>query len=240
MPCVGCNKSVSPFKSIKCCVCLLSYYSLCTSFGNISSYNKLGSQINQWKCGTCGNTQNITMRKNNLNTIQDKQTSVKPETVDVNNIQASINSILNKLKKLDLLVISFSEIQDLLSFCKNKIDEFSIKLDNAMSKVNDNSKQILIIDRKIFKKQEEIDSLKVSHNINEKIKLNNNLDISGIPVTTNESLIDILLKLASLVKMDFVKEDISNIYRIKRTNNLNSNSNIIVIFNNMNKKAELI
>lgn len=43
-----------------------------------------------------------------------------------------------------------------------------------MSKVNDNSKQISIIENKIFKMQDEIDSLKVGHNIHEQIKLNYN------------------------------------------------------------------
>lgn len=40
-----------------------------------------------------------------------------------------------------------------------------------MYEVNDNIKQISIIDNEIFRVQEEIDSLKLSHDINEQIKL---------------------------------------------------------------------
>ncbi|KAE9525887.1 hypothetical protein AGLY_013936, partial [Aphis glycines] len=157
----------------------------------------------------------------------------EPNTVDLNNIQSSIHSVLNKLKKLDLLIKSFNEVQESLSFYSNKIDDFSIKLDNVMSKVNDNSKLISVIDNKIFKMQEEIDFLKMSHYRNEQI--------NDVPVTTNESLIDILFKLANLVKINLVKVEVNNIYRIKRANISNNNiSNIIIIFNNMNKKIELV
>lgn len=66
------------------------------------------------------------------------------------------------------------------------------------------------------------------------------MDISGISIKTKEALIDIVLKLDNLVKIKEVKEVINNLYHIKKTENSNTISNIVVKFNYMNKKVELI
>lgn len=66
----------------------------------------------------------------------------------------------------------------------------------------------------------------------------NNLDICGIPKTTNKSLFDILPKLSYLVNANLQEEDVSKLYRNKMCNDLNSN--IIVMFNNKKKKEKLL
>jgi len=125
-----------------------------------------------------------------------------------------------------------------MTFCSNKIDEFLIKLDDLVSRVNDNNWKLLQVQNKCMKMQEEIDSLKRSHNVNEQLKLLNNLDICGIPKTTNGSLFDILAKLSNLVNVEVKEEDICKAYRTKTRND--SNNSTIVIFNNKNKKEELM
>lgn len=238
MPCVVCSKNVSPSKTILCSECKLNFHPSCTKFGNISNFNKLGTGKNVWTCDTCSSSNNFTVRKKIDVTNNDIESATGSSIADLSNIHSSIKSILIKLKKLDLLTNSFNEIQESMTFCSDKIDDFSNKLDRLVNTVNDNSKQIAVIEHKCLKMQEEIDLLKRNHNLNEQSKLMNNLEICGIPITTNESLSDILSKLANLVNVEFTVEDINKIYRTKGRNE--TNRNIIVTFNNINKKIELI
>jgi hypothetical protein len=73
-----------------------------------------------------------------------------------------------------------------------------------VSKVYENGKKITEVEYKCNKMQE-IDSLKRTQNISEQVKLMNNLDISGIPNTTNESLFDILVKFSSKYQLKRIR-----------------------------------
>lgn len=71
---------VSPTKTILCSKCKFNFHLLCTQFGNIFNFNKLGKNTNYWKYETSFSTQNFTVRK---------------KTRDINNnFDQSINSSL--------------------------------------------------------------------------------------------------------------------------------------------------
>jgi len=71
MPCIVCNQNLFPTKTITFYEYSLSFHPSCMSFGNISNYNKLGTQK------TNGNviriiigTQNFTIRKKSQRMIK--------------------------------------------------------------------------------------------------------------------------------------------------------------------------
>jgi len=79
--------------------------------------------------------------------------------------------------------------------------------------------------------------LKGNTNITEQAKLANNLDITGVPKTTNENLKSVVSTLAKIVKIEVKEEHINNIYRLKHKDE--NNSRIIVEFSNKDVKNNL-
>lgn len=109
MPCVVCNKKISPSKTIPCYECKLNFHPSCTQLVNIANFNKLGKNKDLWKCETCSNKQNFTIHKVNNGLNNDVDPSEQDNLMDLGVIQFSIKSILIKLKQLDLLAKSFSD-----------------------------------------------------------------------------------------------------------------------------------
>jgi hypothetical protein len=74
-------------------------------------------------------SQNFTIRKKTITTIHEDDYSTKSDTIDLSSIHFFIKYyILLKLKKLNSLAISFSEVKELMTFCSDKVDDFFNKL----------------------------------------------------------------------------------------------------------------
>lgn len=72
-----------------------------------------------------------------------------------------------------------------MSFCSNKIYDSISKLNNLVTKINDNSDKIFEIKHKCLKMLEEINCLQSSHNINKQLNFSDNMKINNNPDTTN-------------------------------------------------------
>lgn len=125
-----------------------------------------------------------------------------------------------------------------MSFLSDKVDEYNLKLQSIIKKVNDNETRLNTYDTKIAKFQREIDILKGNINITEQTKLANNLDITGVPKTNNENLKAVISTLAKIVKVEVKEEHINKIYRLKHKDE--NNSRVIVEFNNKEVKNNLL
>lgn len=68
--------------------------------------------------------------------------------------------------------------------------------------------------------------MKGNINITEQAKLSNNLDITGIPKTTNENLKRVVSTLAKIVNVELKEEHINKTYRLRHRDE--NNSRIIV------------
>jgi len=68
-----------------------------------------------------------------------------------------------------------------MTFCSNKIDDLSLKLEYMVSNVKQNTNKIYEIENKFIMMQKEIDCLKYIYNIAEQFKLFNNLDLMSLP-----------------------------------------------------------
>lgn len=74
-----------------------------------------------------------------------------------------------------------------------------------------------------------LDLLKNNSNISEQKGLVNNVEISGIPFSVNESLIEAIIYLRKKLNVEIKSSDLSKSYRLK--NNKDSLGKIIVYFN---------
>lgn len=90
-----------------------------------------------------------------------------------------------------------------------------VSIENIVTNVKQNTNKIHEIENKFIMMQKEINHLKSNYNISEQFKLINNLDVTNIPKTANESLFDITTKLTKLLDIEVKESDICKIYRIK-------------------------
>lgn len=119
----------SPSKnSIKCCNCRNIYHLECTDIDSPEKLQNLGFNWNLWICVKCSLT-NITVRKNNTNSI-----SVKNESIaSLSLVKADIAYILSTIENLVTTTIS---VEKSITFCSDKIDDFNSKLDSVIDNVN--------------------------------------------------------------------------------------------------------
>lgn len=120
-------------------------------------------------------------------------------STDINAIKSSISEIL---KKLDNSITPFSAIEKYVSFLLDKVDEYKTKLQSLVQKVKDHDGRLNTYKNEISIFEREIDILKGNVNITEQVKLSNNLDITGIPKTTNKNLKLVVSTLAKTVNVE--------------------------------------
>lgn len=124
-------------------------------------------------------------------------------------IKEGISSTLSKIKSLTSTVDS---VRASVTFCSIKIDDFDAKLDNLNLNMITFDNPLTDLEENFNRLQAEIDRLKTVNNILEQNRLINNIEITGIPYTTNKSLIDILINLPDKLNITFNVSDVSNIY----------------------------
>ncbi|KAE9537019.1 hypothetical protein AGLY_006826 [Aphis glycines] len=229
MPCNVCKSNVSPTKKITCSFCGQFFHKSC-----LSTFNKNKDDPQNWTCDECEQNiiikKNVTSRKNRQGNdkIMNTHDEGNKTSIDINEIKSSIDIILNKL---DCLTTSYSSIEKSVSFLSDKVDEYNTKLQSIVQKVKD-------FDIRLNAYENKIDILKGNNNITEQAKLGNNLDITGIPKTTNENLKLVVSTLAKIVNVEVKEEHIDKTYRLRHKNE--NNSRIIVEFTNKEIKNNLL
>jgi len=107
----------------------------------LSNYNKNKNDPLNWICDECEQDiiikKNVTSRKNRQEyaKIIDINNVNNITSVDINEIKTSISKILNKLNNL---TTSYNAIEKSMSFLSDKVDEYNLKLQSIIKKVNDN------------------------------------------------------------------------------------------------------
>ncbi|KAL4127400.1 hypothetical protein QTP88_011571 [Uroleucon formosanum] len=94
------------------------------------------------------------------------------------------------------------------------------------------------MENKYMKLEMQSNKNKINLNISEQQQLSNNITISGIPITKNENIFDIIKITADNLNIDLQKSHILSAYRPKTKNN--ADSKIIVKFNNSNIEKAFI
>lgn len=220
MSCVSCKNNVTQANSIKCCSCRNIYHIACTDIDTPKKLQSSGINRNSWKCVECS-VPNFTVRKNNTNS-----STFKDESIDsLSLVKMDIASILSKI---ECLVTTVKSVEKSIIFCSDKIDDFNSKLDGVINKVNDVEDRLSDMENKYKKMINELELLKNNSNVSEQNALTNNIEISGILSSVNESLNDVIICLGKKLNVEIKNSDLSKLYR--ETNNKDSQGKIIVHF----------
>lgn len=181
-----------------------------------------------WTCNICENDlvikKNVTIRKHESNNISAKS------SVDDINLRTIRDDIVALMNKFESVSVTNVEVEKSVSFCSAKLDDCCKKIDSLFSQMNLLDKKVNDLDTKYSNLEKEINLLKINLNKYEQQSLTNNVSISGIPITKNENVEEVIKATAKALNVDIRNEDIQSAYRSKVIKN--NNSKIIVSFNN--------
>ncbi|KAL5246155.1 hypothetical protein ACI65C_013563 [Semiaphis heraclei] len=140
-----------------------------------------------WKCDNC-------ILKIIPEMIPDRRNHDKSELNkdDIKNIKINLNNISFKLDTLSDSINKIDSIEKSISFISSKVDEFNVKFETILSKLKTHEKKNIELEKKCAILEREILSLSRNANTLEQQNLANNIEITGIPKTENESLIEIV------------------------------------------------
>jgi len=156
-----------------------------------------------------------------------------------NHISDSLRSILmNIVTKIEKLTETVSSVEKSISFCSDQIDDFSVKLESAISKTSIMESKIDTLELNNNKLNKEVITLKEKFNSLEQAMLIYNLEISNFPKTQNENTNEIAKSVSNCLNCSLDNNDIIDSFRLK--SNDNKVGNIIVRLNSNSTKNEIM
>lgn len=229
MPCSECKTKVSPTKRIACSSCELYFHRNCTP---TSSH----TDSQNWKCESC--EKDLIIKKN----VTTRKPDSKRSNIDSGKEESYLTLIrydISKLsEKFERLSVTNIDLEKSVSFCCGKLDDYGKKMDDLLAKNKSLEEKINNMENKYMKLEMQLNKYKINSNISEQQQLSNNITVSGIPITKNENIFDIIKVTADNLNIDLQKSHILSAYRPKTKNN--ADSKIIVKFNNSNIKEAFI
>lgn len=227
MPCAICNQGVSLTKLLNCSICKINFHTTCIT----KSQDGLKKPISNkdWKCDNCI-----------LKIIPDRRNHDKSDlnNDDIKSIKVNLNNISIKLETLSDSINEIDSIEKSISFISAKVDEFNVKFETILSKLKINEKKNFELKKKCALLECELLSLRSNANILEQQNLANNIEITGIPKTENESLFEIVNSIFKVLTIKVEPIEVVSYYRTKATKK--SGDNVVICFANKRKKDEII
>ncbi|CAI6374135.1 unnamed protein product [Macrosiphum euphorbiae] len=205
----------------------MNFHSTCIT--NSQDGLKKPTRNKDWKCDNCI-----------LKIIPDRRNHDKSDLNkdDIKNIKINLNNISFKLDTLSDSINKIDSIEKSISFISSKVDEFNVKFETILSKLKTHEKKNIELEKKCAILEREILSLSRNANTLEQQNLANNIEITGIPKTENESLVVIVNSTSKVLTIKVESNEVVNSYRTKTTKK--SGSNVVICFADKNKKDEII
>lgn len=208
MKCSGCLKNTTESSGILCSVesCRKGFCCLCIDLSRLAPEGKVKwvcpdccALLRAKKCGDNSHTplrgtfdsENITVRKKQS---QNPDTEIKELTGEIRFLREDFS----------LLRASLEEITVSLNRCHDRLDELGITLSSQearIARLEGCEKENIILKAKVAQLHNDI-------NAQQQHQLRNEIELSGIPETSNESLVHTILVAARKVGVDLEDKDI--------------------------------
>ncbi|XP_046400872.1 uncharacterized protein LOC124167118 [Ischnura elegans] len=229
--CSKCGLSVKRGVGISCGICSDLYHPACQSVYQ-EDLRTLEDLQKVWSCRKC---QDMIRSTRGDDTPIRTLSTVTPNTPEMSAPELrSLFAVINE--KLDTLIAD----QTALS---HKVSENSDMLSGLTVKLHAIEKELSNVTGLVNELQEKVFDLEVKLNRNEQERLKNSVEIRGVPLTTDEDLQSIVLKISTALNVNMSAEDIDGVFRPRPRQASSINSRpppIIVRFLRLNKRDELI
>lgn len=249
--CGFCNANTSDKRSkyVLCCFCGENFHLKCSKISQ-QFFDLVKKEGALWSCETCKSKKSSesidaefsTQAKSKKSvTLNSRKSSMIPIPCDSSRKTAQVDDLISDLKLLKIELkneienVKKLEIERHLKFYSEKLDDglAKIKINEDMSTEIFNLK----LNNEVLSKEVEI--LKGIVNVIDQERIENNIEIRGIPVINECSDFEVLKAVAQEINVDIREDDIKDIYRTRKTKETDDRqSTIIVKFNHFGKKQQ--
>ncbi|XP_026743325.1 uncharacterized protein LOC113505007 [Trichoplusia ni] len=214
---------------VTCSVCQAQFDFPCAGITECG-WRRLGDRKLTWKCQTCKSTPVASPQTTLLKIPANKSNSAaSPQTppADNENILAELKRLSTQMESLPALIESvnsmhkeLAELKTLradVSEVKSSVESFSHQLSvltNKVSGLEDEIETMKNAREEIASLQDRVKKLEMQQTENEQRSRMNNIEIKGVPMSSNENLFAILDKIGETIGLTIPKEQINYIARV--------------------------
>lgn len=219
MVCNKCSEAcVNPKESVKCVDCSNEFHLACLRIRSEKLRKMTPQDIASWRCNSC--KQDVA----SLSSLPDKEDSD--------------SSLVELLKSIKLeMSKNNSENRENFTSLKTeiaKVNSFLTSLEAKMSTLETENKALIVQCEALTKKNEDL-SKHVQNLQNDMCEMqqysrSNNIEIKGIPVTSNENIYSVLSSVATALDVDYSGGDISIAHRLQQPKDKSQPPSIVVQF----------
>lgn len=212
--CAKCNKVVTKKNpGILCGRCNKWMHGECVSLSH-EQLTTLHATEADWKCRACSGSSkqkriSIILPDPEEDDVTDTDSITAGASIDPNS-QKMLTTVLSTIRH-EIRETIQEELKRTLQFYSDKMDDFQIKIDNYEEKIKLVENQCKDLNNKYTNMKNNLESIQIKLNTLEQEKIENTLEISGIPKEEQENLTEIVKKIGSVINQD--NNDIKKIYR---------------------------
>ncbi|KAK3911714.1 Kinesin-like protein KIN-14J [Frankliniella fusca] len=196
--CSSCQEQL-PLDYVQCTSSLQCKYHFGCSGIQESTWRKLGSQQQTWKCQTC--------RKQAKG--PDNNAPVSP-----NELRQFMASVTEKLAPVEVIKDTVQDLKSSVEFMSNKYDELLSRIEEMEHEKHANSELINQLQLSLKAKEKEISNLQARMREAEQYSRNKNIEITGLEVVKGENLMSVMENIARIINVPFNENDIDVIHRL--------------------------
>ncbi|KAG8303874.1 hypothetical protein J6590_107930, partial [Homalodisca vitripennis] len=210
MLCASCNQSLSSSAEVaKCAECSNQFHPACCRTRIAEKLKQLNARGGVWKCGSCS----AKSESDNSNTLELLKNIQKQMAVDSKEFKTSFAT-------LEKSMVSIQESMANIITRLSDIEQDNIRLREECSELRENNKQL---NQRLWSAESKI-------LVMEQYTRMSNLEVRGVPVTSDEDVYTILQYVANALQVPFNNEDISTAHRLQAPKNRNFHASIVVQF----------
>lgn len=217
MECNKCGKQIKSEEVLKCAQCHEVQHFYCVGLSEADFKKILPMNKPKWKCPTCKQTKKLNSPQI---TLQKFACSDEQRLASIVNIDAAglIAYMDQKFASLSENLIDFKQsVNDQLSTLNKTVNSWEQRVQELENK----TEEVLLVKHCLTKQGQEISSLKTTIaslseklNAQEQFSVRNELEISGIPESGNENLLQMLTVTAHKIGMELNPLDIDMVTRV--------------------------
>lgn len=244
-----CSKNVTRTNNgTTCATCLNTFHFKCIGLSGKTVNDILNGTTAEWFCSTCDKSKSKSKTNTNSksnSSVRSSISNIQPSVVPVDNF---INDQVNKISSaIDVLqqeiksihqghssfVHSFGVINDKISV----LQDISIALSNHSARIKTLEEDKIILEASVRDLSNRMD-------IHDQNSLANTLEITGIPLSENEDIPNLVLNISEKLNNKLAKEDIIRFHRKRIDSSKNPSAartpSIILSFKDINKRNNLL
>ncbi|KAF6208380.1 hypothetical protein GE061_016834 [Apolygus lucorum] len=204
MDCAKCSRELhSPKKTAQCSACEASYHPSCTRLKTVENYKKLKRDLReQWICDICKNGKSKKVQEESEDDSgddSDKEEAAGSCADDkLEALLKTVNEMNKKMRKIEKITSIEEQLTDIkksVQFMSDQFDDFSKRIQSFETMVTDLQEENGMLRAQVGDLQHKVDFLELESR-------KSNVEIHGVPETSNEDCMEVVRSVASAADIE--------------------------------------